>query len=79
MTERQMSDGDASLEALLRADLPPARDPLFRIAVLERRERQRFRRQLVTTLTVGVFAALRGVVWNRVVRITSSVSRTFAG
>jgi hypothetical protein len=73
-----MSD-DATLEALLRAELPSAHDPLFRIAVLERLERQRFRRQLVATLTVGAVAALRDMVRNRVGRITRSVSRTFAG
>jgi len=78
VTERHAPDNDASLEALLRAGLPPSRDPLFRLAVLERRERQRFRRQLAANLTVGAVAALRGL-WTPVARIMDSVSRTFAG
>ena len=74
-----MPDSDASLEALLRAELPPARDPLFRIAVLERRERQRFWRQLAASLTVDAVSALRSLVWTPVARIMHGVSRTFAG
>jgi len=38
-------DLDSKLGALLRAGAPPERDPLFRIRVLERRERERYRRR----------------------------------
>ena len=36
---------DERIGELLRQDAPPARDPAFRISVLERRERKRFLRQ----------------------------------
>ncbi len=49
-------DTDSKLGALLRADAPPERDTLFRIAVVEHRERRRYRQPL-TMLTV-VSAAL---------------------
>ena len=51
-----MTELESRLRAALGADTPPARDTLFRLEVLVRRERGRFRRQL--RLTVGaVFAA----------------------
>ena len=52
MTESEM------LVKLLRAELPPARDPLFRIAVLVRRERRQFRRQVATIVAVGAMATV---------------------
>ena len=79
MTAPHTPDDDASLEALLRAELPPARDPLFRIAVLERRERRRFWRQLAASLRVTPASALRSLVLKPVIRLLDSVSRTFAG
>ena len=43
---------------------PPARDPLFRVKVLERRERKRFRAQVstvaITVLTLIVGSAMSG-------------------
>jgi len=48
-----VTDHDAKLEHLLRADKPPARDPLFRIAVLARLERRRFQRQIAAIVGVG--------------------------
>ena len=48
-----MTDHDAKLEQLLRADVPPAPDPLFRIAVLARLERRRFQRQVARIVGVG--------------------------
>ena len=56
MSESHMPDNEAKLEKLLRAELSPARDPLFRIAVLARRERQRFRRRIAATVAVGAAA-----------------------
>jgi hypothetical protein len=44
---------DAKLEELLRVDVPPTRDPLFRIAVLARLERRRFQRQVARIVGVG--------------------------
>jgi hypothetical protein len=48
---------DEGLTKLLRQYEPPARDPLFRVQVLERRERRRFRTQLSMVLSVVVVAA----------------------
>ena len=79
MTEPYTPESDASLEALLRAKLPPASDPLFRIAVLQRRERRRFWRQLAANLTADAVSGLRSLVWTPVARIVYTVSRTFAG
>jgi hypothetical protein len=53
-------DSDTKLDELLREDAPQARDPLFRLSVLERRERMRFRRRMallfavVVTVTIAV-------------------------
>ena len=44
---------DERIAAALQHDAPPARDPLFRIQLLERREEQRFRRQIKQALAVG--------------------------
>lgn len=43
-----------ALADLLREDAPPALDPGFRLAVLERRARQIFRRRLIVTLATAV-------------------------
>ena len=43
---------DNKLEQLLRADVAPARDPLFRIAVLTRLERRRFWRQIAAIVGI---------------------------
>ena len=47
---------DERITAALQHDAPPPRDPLFRVQVLERAERQRFRRsaRLAIAGTVGV-------------------------
>jgi hypothetical protein len=72
-----MADDEVRLVELLRGDLPPARDPLFRLDVLARRERQRFRRQLAMALTVGALSALRRLVSPLVALVTQTVSRAF--
>jgi hypothetical protein len=54
VTENDVPANEAKLEALLRADLPPARDALFRIAVLARRDRQQFQRRIAATVAVGL-------------------------
>ena len=45
-----MDRKDRVLADILRQDEPPQVDPAFRLAVLERRARQIFRRQLIATL-----------------------------
>jgi hypothetical protein len=49
-----MDPKDSVLADLLRQDEPLEVDPAFRLAVLERRARQIFRRQLIATLLVGL-------------------------
>ena len=41
-----MNDIDRQLAVILREGAPPRRDPLFRVRVLQRLERRRFRRRL---------------------------------
>jgi hypothetical protein len=50
---------DERLTQRLQQMAPPARDPLFRVKVLERRERKRFRAQ-VSTVAVTVLTLLMG-------------------
>jgi hypothetical protein len=50
---------DDQLTRLLRHHEPPARDPLFRIRVLERRERKRFRQEL--SLIIGAVVAATAI------------------
>jgi hypothetical protein len=52
-----MTDADAGLKALLRADAPAARDPWFRIALIERMARRRLRRRLVVVGAAGAAGA----------------------
>ena len=51
-----MSDLDTRLTAALNADAPPGRDARFRVEVLLRIERSRFKRRVVMALAVA-FAA----------------------
>jgi uncharacterized membrane protein (DUF485 family) len=48
-----MSDLDNRLTAALNADPPPARDARFRVEVLLRIERARFKRRVIMTLAVA--------------------------
>ena len=52
-----MSDLDIRLTAALNADPPPAQDAKFRVEVLLRIERARFKRRVVMTLAVAFAAA----------------------
>jgi hypothetical protein len=52
-----MSDPDVRLKAALHADAPPVRDAKFRVEVLLRIERARFKRRVVMTLAVAFAAA----------------------
>ena len=45
---------DERIATALQHDAPPPRDPLFRFQVLERRERQQFRRRTLQALAGGV-------------------------
>ncbi|MGH9241681.1 MAG: hypothetical protein ACRD3G_26840 [Vicinamibacterales bacterium] len=54
-----MSDLETRLTDALHADTPPTRDPLFRVELLVRLERARFRRRVGRALVVvGVLAVL---------------------
>jgi hypothetical protein len=72
-----MADDEARLVQLLRGDLPPARDPLFRLDILARCERRRFRRQLAVALTSGAASALRRLVSPLLAGVTNTASRAF--
>ena len=52
-----MSDLESKLTAALNADAPPARDAKFRIEVLVRIERARFKRRLILAVSVAFAAA----------------------
>ena len=49
---------DERITAALQHDAPPPRDPVFRIQVLERAERQRFRRRAQQTIAGGAAVAV---------------------
>ena len=48
-----MTNIDERITTALQHDAPPPRDPVFRIQLLERRERQRFRRRTQQALAGG--------------------------
>jgi len=48
-----MTNIDQRITTALQHDAPPPRDPVFRIQLLERRERQRFRRRTQQALAGG--------------------------
>jgi amino acid permease len=52
---------EEKLGQLLRSDAPHARDAMFRLSVLERRERQRYQRKSVILAASAVMLAL--VLW----------------
>lgn len=52
-----MSDLDSRLTAALNADPPPSRDARFRVEVLLRIERARFKQRVLMTLAVAFVAA----------------------
>lgn len=65
MNELDQKEGmDSKLGQLLRAGAPPARDPFFRIAVIERLSRQRYQqgRRKIHITAVGV-ALLTGAAY----------------
>jgi hypothetical protein len=57
-----MTDLEARLSGALKADAPPARDPMFRIEVLARRERAALRRRLLTVGATALGAAVLGAL-----------------
>ncbi len=61
MTDSEIR-GDKRIAALLQEDAPPARDPVFRIGVMERRERDRFRRRSLILLAASLLIALVGAI-----------------
>jgi hypothetical protein len=73
----QNQSADDMLATLLRDNLPPERDPLFRVNVLIRCEQRRFRRQLVTAVTSGPVLTVRGLLSPLLSLITRTVARAF--
>jgi hypothetical protein len=79
MTQDAIQDGDERLTGLLRqaAPAPAPRDAMFRIAILERRERGRFRRRILLTAVAGIVAsgvAFAGLVAGDELRTAASVA-----
>ena len=56
------SNSDEALAGLLLAGAPPERDPFFRIALIERRTRQRYRQRQRMLLAIAAVAALLPVL-----------------
>ena len=67
-------DDDQQLSQLLQTLAPSARDPLFRIRVLERRERRDFIRQVALLLGAGAIAVV-AYIFAAVAGGTSEVAR----
>ena len=57
-----MTDIETRLTAALHADAPPARDAMFRVEVLVRLERARFKRQVARTVVVAAALGLVAAV-----------------
>jgi hypothetical protein len=53
-----MTDLETRLASALKADAPPARDPMFRILVMERRAQAMLRRQVLTACALAFGAAV---------------------
>jgi hypothetical protein len=53
-----MTDLETRLDQALKADAPPARDPMFRILVMERRTQAVLRRRLVAGFGLALCAAV---------------------
>lgn len=53
-----MTGLETRLDSALKADAAVPRDPMFRIAILMRRERKLFRRQLLTGALMSLGAAI---------------------
>ncbi len=69
-------DSDQRIADLLREDAPAERDPMFRVGVLDRLERAKYRRRLTTVIACAVALAaiaLLGVSVGGAVRETTSV------
>jgi O-antigen/teichoic acid export membrane protein len=58
MTDDEVASLEKRLDKALLADMPPERDPWFRIATLERRERRVWRRRVFLSVCVVVVVSL---------------------
>ena len=82
-----MTHGEDELKSLLRAPAPRERDPLFRLRVLERRERLRTQQRLLFLLAVVVVAIggclvvaeIGGVAYQTLRNIFSGLAAVLAG
>jgi len=57
-----MTDLETRLDQALKADAAPARDPMFRIQVMERRGRAALRRRLIAACGLALGAAMAGAL-----------------
>ncbi|MEI9891411.1 MAG: hypothetical protein WDN45_13560 [Caulobacteraceae bacterium] len=53
-----MSDIQTRLDTALQADAPQARDPMFRVALMMRREQMALRRRILTGMALALGAAI---------------------
>lgn len=72
-------DSDEELGRLLRADAPAERDPMFRIRLLERRARKRYRRRshLLLGVTTALMVIPAGVLVLATDRLAAALAVTF--
>ena len=57
-----MTDLETRLDQALKADAPPARDPMFRIQVMERRMLTALRRRILAACALAFVAAIVGAL-----------------
>jgi hypothetical protein len=57
-----MTDLETRLDQALKAEAAPARDPMFRVLVMERRTKTALRRRLLTAFVLAVCAAILGAL-----------------
>jgi hypothetical protein len=73
-------DIDEHIASLLQVNAPPERDPVFRIKVLERRERQRFHRRSLAMVGTALSLTVIAVAgYSAGVRIAEAASIALLG
>ncbi len=70
-----MTELDTRLDKALKADTPPALDPMFRIQVLERREQAAVRRRLVAGSVLAFGVAILAALATGVLQALPAVER----
>ncbi len=74
-----MTDLESRLDEALKADGPPPRDPMFRIAVMVRRERAALRRRLLAGCGLAFGAAILAALGMQVLQVVPDAERLTAG